>query len=196
MIENFKLKDGRIVEIKILNSSDYEKNKNYEFVHGWLNKINKYLNYEFNKENLERDKKEFFDNSINSDKEIIVGALYEGRIIASATLRLNLRIRKRQHVGEWGIAIHPDFHNHGLGMRLITIIEGLAKEKGLKKLEADFYSGNLSAEYLYINKMKYEIEGKRKLAVFLKDGTYTEKVMIGKIIDDSLSNKKNKKIKN
>jgi ribosomal protein S18 acetylase RimI-like enzyme len=185
-VQQYILKDGRTVEIKVLTREDYEKNSNYEFVHEWLNEVNKYLNYEFDRENVERDKKDFFENYLQSKNEILVGALYDGKIIASSSLRLNLKINKRKHVGEWGIAIHPDFHNQGLGMRLLTIIEDIAKEKGLKRLEADFYSGNLSAEHLYVKKMNYKVEGKRKLAALLKDGTYTDKIMIGKIINKEL----------
>ena len=95
-------------------------------------------------------------------------------------------MKKRAHVGEWGIAIHPDFHNQGLGERLLTILEDKAKEKGLKKLEADYYDGNLSAEHLYLKKMNYKIEGRRKFAALLKNGIYTDRVSIGKIIDHSI----------
>ena len=190
MIEHFELKDGRVIEIKILTREDYEQNNNYEYVHNWHHQVNTYLNYEFNPENLERDRKDWFENYIESENEILIGALFNGRIIGTTALRLNLRVKKRAHVGEWGIAIHPDFHNQGLGKKLLTILEDMAKEKGLKKLEADYYVENLSAEHLYLNKMNYEVEGRRKFAALLKDGTYTDRVSIGKIIDDSLLNQK------
>ena len=190
MIEHFELKDGRVVEIKILTKEDYENNNNYEFVHTWHREVNTYLNFDFDKENLERDRKIWFEDFIESDKEIVIGALFDRKIIGSTALRLNLEVKKRAHVGEWGIAIHPDFHNQGLGKRLLKILEDIAKDKGLKKLEADYYAGNLSAEHLYLKKMGYEIEGQRKFAALLKNGTYTERISIGKIIDTSLLNKK------
>ncbi len=37
---------------------------------------------------------------------------------------------------------------------------------------------------LSLKKMGYEIEGKCKFAVLLKDGTYTDKIFIGKIVDE------------
>ena len=41
--DKFKLKDGRVVEIKILTMDDYDADKQYEYVHNWLNKVNKFL---------------------------------------------------------------------------------------------------------------------------------------------------------
>jgi len=180
MIKEFILKDGRKVIIKKLTIEDYKKDNNYEFVHSWINQVNKYLNAEFNKEDLERDKKEWYKYLSTTD-EIAIGAIYDGKIIGTASLRLNLKSKKTRHVGDWGIAIHPDFHNNGLGMELLTIIEKIAEEKGLIKLEADFYDGNKSAETLYLKKLNYKIEGRRKYAILLKDGTYVDKICIGKI---------------
>lgn len=187
-IEKFELKDGRFVEIKRLTIDDYQKENNYEFVHEWLHKVNKYLNLEFNKEDLEHDKSNFYD--FMAQKEgIVIGALFDQKIIGTADLRFNFESKKQKHVGSWGIAIHPAFQNQGLGTRLLLIIEKIAKERGLKRLEADFYEGNKSAEQLYINKLKYIIEGRQKFAILLNDGTYTDKILIGKIIDKSLNGK-------
>ncbi len=181
MIERFQLKDGRIVVIKYLTREDYDRDHNYEFVHDWLNKVNKYLNAEFNKEDLEKDKKFFYEEYLNSDTDIVVGAIFEGKIIASATLGLN-ESQKQRHVGNWGLAIHPNFQNNGLGTKMLLIIESIARMKGLKKLEADYYEGNAPAENLYIKKLNYQIEGRKRISVLLMDGTYADKIMIGKII--------------
>lgn len=146
-----------------------------------------YLNGEFEKDNLEFNKKFFYSTFLsNPEENILVGALSDKKIVASASLQLNLSHKKTSHIGTWGIAIHPDFHNQGLGYKLIKIIEDIAKEKGLMRLEADYYDGNIAAEKLYIDKLNYTLEGRRKSAVLLKNGKYADKICIGKIIDNSL----------
>jgi len=187
MNEKFKLKDGRIVEIKRLTVEDYRINNNYEYVHDWMNQVNEFLALEFEKEDLEKDRANFEILMSNKDKYIMIGAIYGGKIIGSASLELNLSNKKMGHIGKWGIAIHPNFHNQGLGMRLLQLTEVEAKEKKIKKLEAGYYSGNIKAERLYVGKLNYQIEGRRKFGGKLPDGTYTERILIGKIIDDSMS---------
>jgi len=186
MIEKFKLKDSRFVVIKRLFKSDYEINNNYEFVHKWLRNVSKFLAKGFKEENLEKDKKELYNILSNDKMSIFIGALFENKIIASASLKLNPFNEKESHIGTWGIAIHPNFQNQGLGVKLLTLLENIAKEKGLKKLEAEYYDGNKSAEILYLEKMKYTVEGRKKYTGLLSDGTYADKILIGKIIDKTL----------
>jgi len=188
MIEKFTLKDGRNVTIKRLNIEDYEKNQNYEFVHSWLNEVNKYLGREFLAEELEQDKEGFYKKLKNIEHLFVIGAKYNEKIIASASLELNLSSKKFKHVATWGIAVNQDFHNQGLGKRLLEIIEDISKTLGIKKLEAEFIEGNIIARNLYTKKLNYSIEGRKKYAVLLSNGTYVDKIQIGKIIDQNLIN--------
>ena len=169
MIEKFELKDSSSVIIKRLAKGDYENDNNYEYVHEWLHQVNKYLLLEFEKESLEQDKEFYYQHLSNEEAHIVIGALNKNKIIASANLEIDLYKPKVKHVGTWGIAINPDFHGQGLGTRLLTIIEEIALEKGLKKLEAEFLEGNEVAQRLYINKLHYKIEGRRKYSSLLKD---------------------------
>jgi ribosomal protein S18 acetylase RimI-like enzyme len=186
MFGAFELKDGRIVLIKHLMVEDYEYNNNYEFVHNWLHRVNKYLAFEFEKEDLVQDKKSYYDILSNEKDNFVIGALFDDMIIASANLSMSPHFRKEKHIGRWGIAIHPDFQNQGLGTKLLKIIEKIAMEKGLKKLEAEYFDRNKNAEILYLKKMNYIIEGRRKFSGLLKDGKYADKILIGKIIDKAL----------
>ncbi len=65
ILEEFRLKDGRVVLIKRLSIEDYEKNNNYEFTHNWLNQVNKYLLGEFEKEDLQGNKEYFYNKLSN-----------------------------------------------------------------------------------------------------------------------------------
>ena len=188
-IEEFKLKDGRIVEIKKLTMEDYRLENNYEYIHDWLNRVNKFLALEFEKEDLEKDRANFEILMSNKDKYIMIGGVYNGKIIATANLELNLNNKKMGFIAKWGLAVAPNFQNQGLGTRLLQIIEHQAKEKGVKKLETEYFLGNVSAEKLYVKKLNYQIEGRRRFGGKLKDGTYTDRILIGKIIDDSMKEK-------
>ncbi len=166
---------------------DYEKNNNYEFAHTWLRKVNKYLSLEFSMETIEQDKEGYYQIISNKEAHFVFGALHDDKIVGSSSLEIDLFRPKVKHVGSWGIAIHPDFHNQGLGRKLITVMEDKAKEKGIKKLEAEYFEGNDKAQRLYLEKLNYEVEGRRKYSGILKDGKYVDRILIGKIIDDSIT---------
>jgi len=185
MREEFELKDGKLVIIKRLTIEDYEQDSNYEFVHDWMIRVSKYLGRDFLHQNLDLDKKLWYDSLRNKETNITIGALHKGKIIASSSLILNPLNEKMSHVGIWGISVHPDFQNQGLGNRLIILIEKIARDKGLIKLEAEFLEGNQPAEILYVQKLNYSIEGKRKFKAKLKDGRYIDSILIGKVIDKS-----------
>ncbi|TFG30158.1 MAG: GNAT family N-acetyltransferase [Promethearchaeota archaeon] len=175
------LKDGTVVILKRMTQNDYKKDKNYEYVHQWLNQINKFLSYEFQKVDMEQDK-QLFLNSLNNAENIILGALYDEKIIAQLKLNVNVLSPREKHVGIWSIMIHPDFQNKGLATHLLTCIEIIAKKIGLKRLEAEYVEGNIQAEALYIQKLGYIIEGRKKMAFKLDDDTFNDKILIGKIL--------------
>ncbi|TFG08248.1 MAG: GNAT family N-acetyltransferase [Promethearchaeota archaeon] len=193
MSEDFMLKDKRIVKIRDLSIDDFKKNQNYEFVHSWLEQIDKYLGKDFKIENLEQDRQEFIDLISNNDNIFLVGALDQGRIVAFSSLSLNTTLQKEKHVGRWGITVNPEYQNQGIGKKLLSRIEEIAIKRGIKRLEAEFYEGNKSAEILYLKKLNYVLEGRRKFAGHLKDGSYVDKILIGKIIDPSIIDKSRRK---
>jgi GNAT superfamily N-acetyltransferase len=188
MIEEFTLKDGRNVIIKRLNIEDYEKNQNYEFVHSWLNEVSQYLAREFPPEDLERDREYFYKKLKGLEQFFVVGAKYNEKIVGTASLELNLSSKKFKHVATWGISVNQDFQNQGLGKQLLEVLEDIARSLGIKKLEAEFIEGNIVARNLYINKLNHSIEGRKKYSVLLSNGTYVDKIQIGKILDENLIN--------
>jgi RimJ/RimL family protein N-acetyltransferase len=186
MKEEFRLKDGRNVTIKRLKVEDYEKNQNYEFVHNWLNQVSKYLGRDFPPEELEKDREYFYKKLKGLEHFFVVGAKYNEKIVGTASLELNLNSKKFKHVATWGISVNQDFQNQGLGERLLEVLENIAKSLGIKKLEAEFIEGNSIARNLYTKKLKYSIEGRKKYSVLLSNGTYVDKIHIGKILDENL----------
>ena len=186
MLEKFQLKDGKIVQIKILSIADYNKNDNYAFVHSWLNQINKFLGKDFEKEDFKKDYVELCDFFKNKEDNIMIGAIYRDKIIGTARLTLKCKSKKFKHLANWGIAINPDFQNLGLGSRLIQNVEDISLKKKIFKREADYYEGNIQAEYVYIKKLNYIIEGRLKYGILLNDGKFVDKILIGKIIEKNI----------
>lgn len=186
MITQFELKDNRTVHIKRLGIEDYEENNNYEYVHNWLNQVSEFLALDFEQSDLEQDKHFFYESLSDQNANFTIGAIFNGKIIASSSLMINYKNKKMKHIGQWGIAVHPDFQNKGLGTEMLRIIEQIAIEKGLKKLEAEFFDGNVKAERLYVQKLNYEIEGRRRCKAILKNRKIVDSILIGKIINQSI----------
>ena len=109
------------------------------------------------------------------------GACYNDCIVALATVHFRANREKIRHVGKFGISIHPEFHNNGLGTRMLVVLEELSKEKGLLKLEAEFSSSNKAAQHVYILKLGYTIEGFKTMALRLENGSFDNDILIGKI---------------
>ncbi|MFX1445865.1 MAG: GNAT family N-acetyltransferase [Promethearchaeota archaeon] len=175
------LKDGRVVMLKRMTQDDYTKGSNYEYLYKWLGKVNKYLLYDFNEEDLDWNKQQFLI-SLNNAENIILGAFYDEKIIAHAKLNINILSPREKHIGQWSIMIHPKFQNNGLGAHILNCIEVIAKKIGLKRLEAEYAEGNIQAEELYLRKLGYNIEGRKEKAFKLSDGNYIDKLVIGKIL--------------
>lgn len=58
----------------------------------------------------------------------------------------------------------------------------IAKEIGLKLLEAEYVEEISQGEALYLRKLGYSVEGRKKKAFKLPGGTYVDKMVIGKVI--------------
>ena len=175
------LKDGRVIILKRMTQEDYTKGNNYEYVHKWLSQVSKYLLYDFLEEDLDWDKQNFL-TSLNNAENIILGGIYNEKIIAQAKLNVNVLSPRQRHIGYWSVMIHPEFQNNGLGAYLLNCIEIIATMIGLKRLEAEFIEENSPAKELYLRKLGYTIEGRKKKAFKLPDGTYIDKTVIGKIL--------------
>jgi GNAT superfamily N-acetyltransferase len=132
----------------------------------------------FRPEDLEDNKQRWLDN-LNVNRVTAVG-LCEGRIVATASLLLN-NVRSRiAHTASFGIAIHQGFQSKGLGTILIKVLESLAKERGIEKMEVNYYDGN-PAVALYTS-LHYCYEGRRLKKAKLDDGTYVDEILMCKFI--------------
>lgn len=66
------------------------------------------------------------------------------------------------------ISVKGGYRGQGLGTRLLTAAEELAKERGIRRIELEVFSQN-PAVSLY-KRLGYEVEGVKKQAVQMNDG--------------------------
>jgi GNAT superfamily N-acetyltransferase len=82
--------------------------------------------------------------NIDLGRNLPLLALYEGQIIACATLHQQLGGWKR-HIGRVSVLVHPKFRGRGLASALISEALDVARQVGLDKVEAEFVGGQETA---------------------------------------------------
>lgn len=112
-----------------------------------------------------RERVEGWFKDIDFDKAIPILGFVETekgtRMITSASLVF----RKEEiykHKGSFGITVHDDYQNMGLGKILTQYILDIAKERGLKKVTLGVVAGNKRAIHVY-EKLGYVKEGCLKM---------------------------------
>jgi GNAT superfamily N-acetyltransferase len=179
-MKHIKLEDETLVELKVADTHDYE-NGRYEYLYGWLSRVDQFLAQSYKPEDLE-ERKQHWLCSFDKDRLTLLG-LCEGKIIGSATLILNDPKSRAAHVASFGIAVHPDFQRKGLGKQLILALEEKARELGITKIEVNCYEGN-AAIPLY-QSLNYSYEGRRLKKGRLDDGTFADEILLYKFLHPS-----------
>ncbi len=85
-------------------------------------------------------------------------ALVNQRVVGQIDLEVEYGARRRD-VGKFGMAVHDDFQNQGVGSALMAAMIELADGwLGLRRLELEVWVDNPAAVHLY-EKFGFEIEG-------------------------------------
>jgi GNAT superfamily N-acetyltransferase len=75
--------------------------------------------------------------NIDLGRNLPLLALMDGKIVGDATLHQQLGGWKR-HIGRVSVLVLPKYRGRGLARALVTAIANLARDLGLKKVEAEF----------------------------------------------------------
>ncbi|MEX1012811.1 MAG: GNAT family protein [Waddliaceae bacterium] len=86
-----------------------------------------------------------------------------------------------KHTAEFGIRILNEYCSIGLGTQKLFIVENLAKEMGVKRIQAKVRVSNHIGISFY-QKYGYEVEGVKKSAVLI-NGNYENEFYVSKILD-------------
>jgi len=173
------LKDGTEVTLRPEIDSDLEPT--WEMFSSLSEESLKYLPLGFTREKIEDWFKE-----IDYNKVLPILAFVESgdktRIVAGASLGFS-KDDIYKHKGNFGITVHDDYQNKGLGGILTQYILDIARESGLKKVTLAVVAHNARAIHLY-EKLGYVKEGYLKMDFWNKIlGKWDDSILMGKILD-------------
>jgi putative acetyltransferase len=76
-------------------------------------------------------------------------AVVEGRVVGNIGLHQNQNPR-RHDVASFGMSVHDDYHNRGVGSALMAAMIHLADDwLGVRRIEMEVWTDNLAAIHLY-----------------------------------------------
>ncbi len=148
------LKDGTVVTLRPEEVGDLEPT--WDMFSTLSEESLEFLPIPFNRERVEG----WFKNIDYEQHLPILGFVDEQgetRVIASATLGFQ-SLELYRHRAEFGITIHDDYQNRGLGTILTKYLIDIARERGIKKVDLMVVAHNKRAISVY-EKLGFEIEG-------------------------------------
>ena len=178
--ERFELKNGEVVLLKFADPiKDYDETV-YKQVYFWLYEVDHFLSRKFRLEDLEMNRRIFLQWIRQKNVKLLI-AKRKKDIIAQASLEFpHQEFMRNAHVGTLGIAVHPEYQNSGLGTRMLQLLEVVARRIGLYKLQLECVAQNQIALNVYEKKLGFFHEGCRKNMMKLRDGTFSDLILLGK----------------
>ncbi|MBT6605295.1 GNAT family N-acetyltransferase [Candidatus Bathyarchaeota archaeon] len=173
------LKDGSSVTLRPSQVGDLELA--WDMFSTLSEETLEFLPIPFNKERVE----EWFKGIDYSKALPILGFVdeeSEPRMVVSTTLGFN-SLELYSHRAEFGITVHDDYQDRGLGTILTGYMIGIAHERGIKKLDLMVVAHNARAINVY-KKLGFEVEGHFRMNHFnhiLKE--YCDEYKMGLVLD-------------
>lgn len=177
--KKIKLKDGTACILRSPNEHDAEKMIEYlkmttdetHFMVRYAEEINFTIDKEI----------EVLKDNLNSNQNMMIAAFINNELAGSASINCAGNFIKLKHRAVFGISIKQKYWNNGIGNALIKEIIEQAKQIGYEQIELGVFSDNEKAVALY-RKHGFEVWGNTKNAFKLKDGTYRDEIIMGRMI--------------
>lgn len=178
-VEKMILKSNEEIIFRNLESADAEKYINFsEIIASETTHTLHYPNQQISVEAVNDRLK----MSINSPWQIELGGFHNDILVSHLSLyKPKPHHPYEKHVGEFGIKIIKDFCSIGIGSAMVLIMENIAKQMNIKRIQAKVRTSNHIGVNFY-RKHQYEIEGVRKQAAFI-NGLYENEFYIAKILN-------------
>lgn len=165
-----KLKDGREVKLRFLKADD--KNELFQMFSSMSDDALEWSMAPYTIDVIQR----WISNLQNL---IPLIAEYGKKVVGYAAI-YRFPAPRRKGVGDFGIYLHQDFHNVGLGTAMTERVLQLARTEKMHKIELGVVADNKIAIRLYKN-FGFKIEGVSKDSFLGRDGKYHDLVHMGAI---------------
>lgn len=167
------LPDGKIIAFRKVTIDDIQPF--FEFTKYIFNHLTDYtidLPTEFSND-IELEKKQI--SKFSSPTNLLLGAFYKNKLIGVLDFISNKRDRIN-HWGKFGISLHADFQNFGIGTQMINMMIEWAKQNGQTKMIClSVHEDNTRAIHLY-KKLGFTEYGLLKNCIKNMDGRFTNSV--------------------
>ena len=174
-----ELKDGATCILRSPNEHDAEKMIEYLKVTSeetyFLSRYPEEINITIDKEI------EFLKDNLDSNKDMMIAAFINNELAGNVGISCVRNHIKLKHRAVFGISIKEKYWNNGIGNVLLREVIEQAKKMGYEQIELGVFSDNEKAKDLY-KKYGFEVWGNMKNAYKLKDGTYCDEIMMGRMI--------------
>ena len=177
--KEIELKDGTTCILRSPNEQDAEKMIEYlkmtseetDFLTRYPEEINITIDKEI----------EILKDNLNSNTDMMIAAFIKNELVGNVGISCVRNHIKLKHRAIFGISIKEKYWNNGIGNTLLREVIEQARIMGYEQIELGVFSDNEKAKELY-KKYGFEIWGNMKNAYKLKDGTYHDDIMMGRMI--------------
>lgn len=127
------------------------------------------------------EEKKILNENLKSDRYIMIAAFLDGELAGNASISCVGDHIKLRHRAVFGISIKEKYWNNGIGNVLFEEIIKQAKLIGYEQIELGVFKDNKKGQALY-KKHGFEVWGSSKNAYKLKDGTYRDEIIMGRML--------------
>ena len=124
---------------------------------------------------------ELIKDNLNSNTDMMIAAFVNNELAGNVGISCVRNHIKLKHRAVFGISIKENYWNNGIGNALLREVIEQARVIGYEQIELGVFSDNVKAKELY-KKYGFEVWGNMKNAYKLKDGTYRDEIMMGRMI--------------
>lgn len=114
------------------------------------------------------------------ERRLLLSVFVDDRLVATIGLNGVPGHIKMRHRATFGLFVEQEYWAMGLGFLIIEEAVLAAEKMGYEQLELGVFADNERARALY-RKMRFEEWGRKKRAYHLKDGTYVDEIVMGKV---------------
>lgn len=173
LYKNVTLKNGKTASLSWFGRDDIDE------VVEVLNGVIQEHRYLLMNQDVDKSSTEKYLDSGNSNGLRYLVARVDGKVAGGATL--TPLSNKEAHVAKFGIFLHKNYRDNGLGTILITELTDVARKSGFEIVQLSAFSTNKRAMHVY-KKCGFKKCGKLTHDIKYADGTYADRIMMEHVL--------------